>query len=186
MTVRPLAAALAVALLVAAGCGDDDDGGASDAGSAGGDAAADDVAGAGAPIVFSTEGNNLNAYVGEEPFEKQTVIPTAADDPDGMDINGQLCFFPDDPHRLIAGEDTGQPERTPGWGIFEIEGDRVGDLSATRGRAARAQLPGRPRQLRVRRPVRRTGGDHRHRQQGRGPADRPAHRVVPAVRQRAR
>ena len=47
-----------------------------------------------------------------------------------MDINGQLCFFPDDPHRLIAGEDTGQPERTPGWGIFEIDGDRVGDLSA--------------------------------------------------------
>ncbi len=131
MTVRPLAAALAVALLVVAGCGDDDDGGASDAGSGGGDAAADEVAGAGAPIVFSTEGNNLNAYVGEEPFEKQTVIPTVADDPDGMDINGQLCFFPDDPHRLIAGEDTGQPERTPGWGIFEIEGDEVGDLSAT-------------------------------------------------------
>jgi hypothetical protein len=81
-------------------------------------------------IVFSTEGNNLNAYATEPPYEKQTVIRTAADDPDGLDINGQLCFFPDDPHRLIAGEDTGQPERTPGWGIFEVDGDRIGELSA--------------------------------------------------------
>ena len=118
---RSLASALVAALLVAAACsGDDDDGGTADAG---GDAPTEETADDAAPVVFSTEGNNLNAYVGEEPFDKQTVITTAADDPDGMDINGQLCFFPDDPHRLIAGEDTGQPERTPGWGIFEIEGD---------------------------------------------------------------
>jgi hypothetical protein len=123
MTIRSVAAALAVTVLVISGCGDDDSDAAGD-----GDAAAE---ASDAPIIFSTEGNNLNAYVGEEPFEKQTVITTAAVDPDGMDINGQLCFFPDDPHRLIAGEDTGQPERTPGWGIFEIEGDRVGDLSAS-------------------------------------------------------
>lgn len=130
MTIRPVAAALAAALLIAAACSGDDD---SDAAGTGddGSAASDEAAGGAAPIVFSTEGNNLNAYVGEEPFERQTVIASAAVDPDGMDINGQLCFFPDDPHRLIAGEDTGQPERTPGWGIFEIEGDRVGDLSAT-------------------------------------------------------
>jgi hypothetical protein len=128
-SVRRLASILVAALLVTAACSDDDDdAGTADAGS---DAPTQEAAGGGAPIVFSTEGNNLNAYAGEEPFEKQTVITTAADDPDGMDINGQLCFFPDDPHRLIAGEDTGQPERTPGWGIFEIEGDRVGDLSAT-------------------------------------------------------
>ena len=130
MTLRRLTTALVVALLLATGCGDDD-GGDSDAGAASGDTPTEEASGTGAPIVFSTEGNNLNAYVGEEPFEKQTVIATVADDPDGMDINGQLCFFPDDPHRLIAGEDTGQPERTPGWGIFEIDGDRVGDLSAT-------------------------------------------------------
>ena len=127
------AVALLAALLVAAACsGGDDDGAASspDDGAATSPAGGD--AGAGrAPIVLSTEGNNLNAYEAGEPFDKQTVITTAADDPDGMDINGQLCFFPDDPHRLIAGEDTGQPERTPGWGIFEVEGDRVGDLSAT-------------------------------------------------------
>jgi hypothetical protein len=127
-TVRPLVSALVAALLIAAACSGDDD---ADTADAGGDALTEETADDAAPIVFSTEGNNLNAYVGEEPFEKQTVITTAADDPDGMDINGQLCFFPDDPHRLIAGEDTGQPERTPGWGIFEIDGARVGDLSAT-------------------------------------------------------
>src|SRR5690606_26059382 len=81
-------------------------------------------------IVLGTEGNDPNADAAEPPYDKQTVITNAADDPDGLDINGQLCFFPDDPHRLIAGEDTGQPERTPGWGIFEIDGDRVGELSA--------------------------------------------------------
>lgn len=82
-------------------------------------------------IVFSTEGNNLNAYDPEPPFEKQTVITNAEDDPDGgMDINAQICFFPDDPHRFVAGEDTGQPERTPGWGIFEVTGEAVGELEA--------------------------------------------------------
>jgi sugar lactone lactonase YvrE len=126
MTMRPVAAALAVAVLLVAACGggDDDDADA-DAEPSGQDADA-----GGAPIILSTEGNNLNAYVGVEPYEKQTIITNAATDPEGMDINGQLCFFPDDPHRLIAGEDTGQPDRTPAWGIFEIDGDRVGDLSA--------------------------------------------------------
>ena len=127
MTIRPLVAALAVAVLLVAACGGDD----GDAAGPDPDASGEQADGAdGAPIIFSTEGNNLNAYVGARPYEKQTVITNAATDPQGMDVNGQLCFFPDDPHRMIAGEDTGQPDRTPGWGIFEIEGDRVGDLSA--------------------------------------------------------
>jgi hypothetical protein len=90
-----------------------------------------EAAGQAGVIVFSTEGNNLNAYDPEPPFEKQTVITNAEDDPDGgMDINAQICFFPDDPHRFIAGEDTGQPERPPGWAIFEVTGDTVGSLAA--------------------------------------------------------
>ncbi|HEY3142531.1 MAG TPA: hypothetical protein VGJ86_15440 [Acidimicrobiales bacterium] len=116
------------ALVAAGACGDDDDKQAdrSDDSSSPSEAAAD-----AGPIVFSTEGNNLNAYTPDPPFEKQTVIRTVTDDPaGGMDINGQICFFPDDPHRFIAGEDTGQPERTPGWGIFEVDGTAVGDLSA--------------------------------------------------------
>jgi hypothetical protein len=82
-------------------------------------------------IVFSTEGNNLNAYETQSPFEKQTVVTNAEDDPDGTNINGQICFFPDEPSRFIAGEDTGQPQRTPGWGIFEVEGSTVGELSVS-------------------------------------------------------
>ena len=123
-SVPTLAPALVAALVVASCSGGGDGGSSPD------DATAPADAG-GTTIILSTEGNNLNAYAGEAPFDKQTVIATVADDPAGMDINGQLCVFPDDPHRLIAGEDTGQPERTPGWGIFEIEGDRVGELSAS-------------------------------------------------------
>jgi hypothetical protein len=93
--------------------------------------AAGAAASGGDVIVFSTEGNNLNAYDPEPPFDKQTIITNAEDDPaDGMDINAQICFFPDDPHLFIAGEDTGQPERTPGWGIFEVTGEAVGELEA--------------------------------------------------------
>jgi hypothetical protein len=85
-------------------------------------------------IVLSTEGNNLNAYEAAPPFRQQTVIRNAGDDPGGLDINGQVCLLPPDdagdPVRFVAGEDTGQPERTPGWGIFELEGDTVDDLEA--------------------------------------------------------
>ncbi|HEY7135273.1 MAG TPA: hypothetical protein VIB48_09415 [Acidimicrobiia bacterium] len=82
-------------------------------------------------IVFNGEGNNLNAYTPTPPFRKQTVIHTRADDPRGLDINGQICFFPDGSRRFVAGEDTGQPNPPQGWGIFQLHGDRVGSLSAT-------------------------------------------------------
>jgi hypothetical protein len=81
-------------------------------------------------IVFNGEGNNLNAYTADPPFVKQTVIHTRADDPHGLDINGQICFFPDGSRRFIAGEDTGQPNPPQGWGIFRLHGDRVGELRA--------------------------------------------------------
>lgn len=118
-------AALAALALVAACSGDDSDGGGDDA-----DSATTTTAEAPGAIVLSTEGNNLNAYEPDPPFRKQTVIRTAADDPDGLDINGQVCVLPDGPRRFVAGEDTGQPERTPGWGIFELEGATVGELEA--------------------------------------------------------
>jgi hypothetical protein len=120
-------AALAALALVAACSGDDRD-------NAGGGGEADAPTTTGAEpagvIVLSTEGNNLNAYETEPPFRKQTVIRTAADDPEGLDINGQVCVLPDGSGRFVAGEDTGQPERTPGWGIFELEGAAVGELEA--------------------------------------------------------
>jgi hypothetical protein len=82
-------------------------------------------------ILFSGEGNNLNAYDADRPFVKQNVIPARSRSPQGLDINAQICFFPDGSRRFIAGEDTGQPNPPPGWGIFKLKGNQVGKLSAT-------------------------------------------------------
>ncbi len=85
-------------------------------------------------IVFSAEGNNLNAYDSVPPFRRQRVITTRADDPKGLDINAQICFFPGvkrgDTKWFIAGEDTGQPNPPQGWGIFQLKGKRIGHLQA--------------------------------------------------------
>ncbi len=83
-----------------------------------------------AVILFSGEGNNLNVYDADAPFVKQNVIPSHARDPKSLDINAQICFFPDGSRRFIAGEDTGQPNPPPGWGIFKLHGNEVGKLHA--------------------------------------------------------
>jgi hypothetical protein len=89
-------------------------------------------------IVFNGQGNNLDAYEADPPFKTQRVNAAftpekpQASNPDGTDINAQICFFPDGSRRFIAGEDKGQ--RTgdlQGWGIFELQGDGVGDLHIT-------------------------------------------------------
>jgi hypothetical protein len=90
-------------------------------------------------IVFNGEGNNLNAY---DPVAgtEQNVIPSWGNAPGvGKDINAQICFFPDGSGRFIAGEDTFQDRVNPatglnelmGWGIFQLNGRSVGELSAT-------------------------------------------------------
>jgi hypothetical protein len=120
-----LLAALALVVSLVAACssgGDEDDGNAQPTTTA-------RSAGAKAPIVFNGEGNNLNAISTVAPFEKQTVIRNHDDDPDGLDINAQICFFPNG-RTFIAGEDTGQPDPVQGWGIFRMRGNRVGELTA--------------------------------------------------------
>jgi hypothetical protein len=83
-------------------------------------------------IVFNGQGNDLVAYTTVEPFERRVVIRNATDDPErGRDINGQICFDPDDPRRFVAGEDTDQEGAgDPGWGIFELQGETFDELSA--------------------------------------------------------
>jgi hypothetical protein len=81
-------------------------------------------------VVLSPEGNNLDAYRAVRPFRHQRVNTNHADDPDGWDINGQVCFL--GPRRFVAGEDTGQPDPPAGWGVFTLRGNRVGDLSVRR------------------------------------------------------
>jgi hypothetical protein len=86
---------------------------------------------AGVPIVFNGQGNNLDAYDSQPPFAHQRVITTIADDPNGLDINAQICFFPDGSDRFVAGEDAGQTTgRTQGWGIFQLHGQAIGELGA--------------------------------------------------------
>jgi hypothetical protein len=127
----PVLAVVTVAALVAlaGACSDDD----SD--SSGGDVAATTTttdAPAAVPLVFNGQGNDLAAYSTEEPFTEQLVIEHQSDEnPDGLDINGQICFDPDDPQRFVAGEDTFQSTTgQPGWGVFELEGTTIGELSA--------------------------------------------------------
>ncbi len=118
MSLRSVACLCGLWALGLAGCGDDDD--------------LRLVSPMPAPIVFSTEGNRLNAYDPTDGFRKQTVVPSHADDPAaGRDINGQICFAPDDSGRFVAGEDTGQHANPQGFGVFQLHGRRVGDLSAT-------------------------------------------------------
>ena len=118
-----------VLVLVAAACSDDDDDGGDDAADqsdGGGDAPAPE-----APIIFNGQGNDLAAYESEAPFESQFVYESFEDDPEnGRDVNAQICFFPDGSGRFVAGEDTNQPDPPAGWGIFQLSGDAVGDLSA--------------------------------------------------------
>ncbi|HVM97276.1 MAG TPA: hypothetical protein VMT89_12860, partial [Candidatus Acidoferrales bacterium] len=60
-------------------------------------------------IVFNAENNRLDAYDPSDNFRKQVVDHNHSEDPNGRDINGQICFLPDGSRRFIAGEDTGQP-----------------------------------------------------------------------------
>jgi hypothetical protein len=104
---------LAGAMAVTSGCNDSDGGGGG---------------GGRSMIVFNGEGCRLNAYDADT-GARQTVIPSS-NVPGGLDINAQICFFPDGSRRFIAGEDTGQPNPPQGWGIFQLEGSEVGGLSA--------------------------------------------------------
>ena len=65
-------------------------------------ACSDATGGNGQPIVFGPEGNNLNAYSTGAEVVKQTVIANHDSDPNGRDINGQVCFAPDVPEAKRA------------------------------------------------------------------------------------
>ncbi len=89
----------------------------------------------GAVVVFGGDGNNLDAYEGQPPFRRQRVnaafTPEAPQksNPQGTDINAQICFFPDGSGRFIAGEDKNQTKGDrQGWGIFHLTGSSVGSF----------------------------------------------------------
>jgi hypothetical protein len=99
----------------------------------------------GPALVFDGQGNDLAAYSADPPFTKQIVIHhNDAAHPGGLDINGQICFDPKRPQRLVAGDDTHQDTTgLPGWGILELTNAKVGALRAKEvGRLVPTYQPG--------------------------------------------
>jgi hypothetical protein len=86
-------------------------------------------------MLYSAEGNRLRRFdVGSilmPPLVEDVLIERAASDPEGRDVNGQICPFPDGSGRFVAGEDTGQPHPPAGWGVFAADGLQIGKLTAT-------------------------------------------------------
>lgn len=120
-------------VLAVAACSSDGEGGG-DGDSARSSTATTEAAAAApsGPIVLNGQGNNLLAYATDGSGESQVLFTNKHDDPEnGRDLNAQVCFFPDDPRQFIAGEDTNQPDPLQGWGIFRLDGDAVGELTAT-------------------------------------------------------
>ena len=139
-------------------------------------------------VVFNGEGNNLNAYQHRRRRSRsRTSSRNHDDDPNGLDINAQICFFPDKLAPVHRGRGH-QPDRTrPRAGASSTsQATSVGDAQGEAGRASsrrrtRAAADNAENYgcgfLR-----RRAGADHRRRQPGDGRRRRPADRVVPAVR----
>ena len=143
-----------------------------------------------APILLSPEGNRLHAYDTEVIGEGQVVIPGHADDPEhGRDINGQVCVLRGT-RRFIAGEDTGQPTPPPSFGVFELSGSVVGELSAVQVGRLTPTFQGEPGPEGVPDTADPYGcgflsdgqaGHDRHRQHGHRSGHRAADRLVPAA-----
>ncbi|MDX1512006.1 MAG: hypothetical protein R3249_11705 [Nitriliruptorales bacterium] len=104
-----------------------------------------------AEIILSPEGNHLWAFDAETGEAQLVIRAVNGGDPgveappgtEPKDINGQVCVSPDQA-LIVTGEDTvlgpdgGPPDggsshdpRVAGWGIFGIEGDRIGEIRAT-------------------------------------------------------
>jgi hypothetical protein len=120
-----VAVSLAAAALLGACSGDDGEPGATTVATV-----STTTAAPAEPVLFSPEGNNLWAYAAAPPFLGQQVISRRDADPNGWDINGQICFL--DANTFVSGEDTGQPNPPAGWAVFSLTGDGVGDFAAKR------------------------------------------------------
>lgn len=108
-----------VALLGLTGCGSDD----CDSGSPS----------SSAPIVFSAEGEDLNAYDADT-LEKQVVISGNEDEskPNIPAVNGQVCFDPTTRGRFVLADDYTQPNPPPHWTVLQLSGEHVGALGYTK------------------------------------------------------
>lgn len=95
--------------------------------------AGDPAAGVPGALLLNVQGNQLDVYDLAKPLpRRERLIPSAADG--GLDLNAQICPFPDGRHVLL-GEDTDQTLGVPqGWGILDLITRRqVGKLVTTYG-----------------------------------------------------
>jgi DNA-binding beta-propeller fold protein YncE len=86
--------------------------------------------------LYASEGNRLRRFaidsIEARPLVEDVLVEQASLDPEaGRDVNGMLCRVPNGGGRFVAGEDTGQPNPPPGWGVFAADGTQVGKLTAT-------------------------------------------------------
>ena len=92
-------------------------------------------------VLYVTEGNRLRRVdLSFDPPRSEVLIERASGGAVGpgappparrRDVNGMICWLPDGSGRFVLGEDTGQPEAPPGWGVFTALGRQVGKLVAT-------------------------------------------------------
>ncbi len=84
-------------------------------------------------ILWVTEGNRLLEIDLRDPTAPPFVRVENAElgGPQGRDVNGMVCAIPDETGRFLAGEDTGQPDTLPGWGVFDRAGAQVAKLAGT-------------------------------------------------------
>jgi len=95
-------------------------------------------------LLYSTEGNRLRRYdvdtLGEALPAQDVLVERHGgggesgggdSTPNGRDINGMICAFPDGSGRFVAGEDTNQPSPPAGWGLFAPDGSQIGKLTPT-------------------------------------------------------
>jgi outer membrane protein assembly factor BamB len=67
-------------------------------------------------VLFSLHGNQLDEY-DLATGARITAVPSSH-----ATVNGQACLLPGAAGNFVVGEDTGQPEVRPGWGIFSPDG----------------------------------------------------------------
>lgn len=67
-------------------------------------------------ILYSPEGNQLDVYDAAS-AHSNVLVPASRGH-----VNGQVCALPDGSGSFILGDDTGQPEVRPGWGIYSSDG----------------------------------------------------------------
>jgi hypothetical protein len=67
-------------------------------------------------LLYSSQGNQLDIY-GLVNDRSDVLVPMSRGH-----VNGQVCLLPDGSGSFVIGDDTGQPEVRPGWGIYSSDG----------------------------------------------------------------